>query len=253
MADFLVFQLYGPMAAWGDIAVGEYHPSFAYPSKSAIIGLLAAALGIRRDEDECQKALADACSFAVRVDAMGTLLRDYHTAQVPSEKKGIARYTRYSELAVEGLNTILSSRDYRCDAAYTVAISFRDSCEDSVRMLAEKLDMQAFTLSVLAEKLSKPEFVLYIGRKSCPLALPLQPEVVKDKKNFKEALESCRFSTDDLPGILQSSQLGVYWEDGIDSGYDREHVITRRDAPLSRKQWQFAERRENYAGIRREG
>ncbi|MFH1076139.1 MAG: type I-E CRISPR-associated protein Cas5/CasD, partial [Pseudomonadota bacterium] len=154
MADFLVFQLYGPLAAWGDIAVGEYRPSFAHPSKSAIIGFLAAALGIRRDEDERQKALADACSFAVRVDAMGTLLRDYHTAQVPSEKKGVTRYTRYSELAVEELNTILSSRDYRCDAAYTVAISFRDG--------------SAYSAQMLADALCKPVFVLYLGRKSCP-------------------------------------------------------------------------------------
>lgn len=253
MADFLIFQLYGPMAAWGDIAVGEYRPSFAHPSKSAIIGLLAAALGIRRDEDERQKALADACSFAVRVDAMGTLLRDYHTAQVPSEKKDVTRYTRYSELAVEDLNTILSSRDYRCDAAYTVAISFRDRCEDSLRILAEILNVQEFTLSVLAEKLSKPVFILYLGRKSCPLALPLKPELIKDKKNCKEALESFSFSADELTGIVQSAQIGIYWEDGIESGYEREHVITRRDAPLSRKRWQFAERRENYASIRKEG
>lgn len=252
MTDFLVFQLYGPMAAWGDIAVGEYRPSFAHPSKSAIIGLLAAALGIRRDEDELQKALADTCYFAIRVDIMGTLLRDYHTAQVPSEKKGVTRYTRYSELTVEGLNTILSTRDYRCDAAYTVAISFRDSYEDSVKMLAERLDVQPFTLSVLAEKLSKPAFILYLGRKSCPLALPLQPKVIT-ATDFKGALESHIFSTKDLPGIVQSSQIGVYWEDGVESGYEREHVITRRDMPLSRKRWQFAERRENYAGVRREG
>lgn len=239
MADFLVFQLYGPMAAWGDIAVGEYRPSFAHPSKSAIIGLLAAALGIRRDEDDHQKTLTDACLFAIRVDAMGTLLRDYHTVQVPSEKKGVTRYTRYSELAVEDLNTILSSRDYRCDAAYTVAISFREG--------------SAYSAQMLAEALLKPVFILYLGRKSCPLALTIKPEVIKDKNNFKEAFESYSFSADELTGIVQSSLVGIYWEDGIESGYEREHVITRRDVPLSRKRWQFAERQENYAGIRKEG
>lgn len=252
MADFLVFQLYGPMSAWGDIAVGEYRPSFAHPSKSAIVGLLAAALGIRRDEEEHQKTLANACYFAVRVDAMGILLRDYHTAQVPSEKKGVTRYTRYSELAVEDLNTILSSRDYRCDVAYSVAISLRDDCEGSLRILAERLNVQKFTLSVLAERLRKPEFALYLGRKSCPLALPLQPKVIT-ATNFKKVLESHSFSAADLPGIVLSSQVGVYWEDGLESGYEPEHVITRRDAPLSRKRWQFAERRENYASIRKEG
>lgn len=238
MSEYLVFQLYGPMASWGDIAVGEYRPSFAHPSKSAVIGLLAAALGIRRDEEERQRLLAEACSFAVRVDEMGMLLRDYHTAQVPSAKKGITHYTRRSELATEDLNTILSSRDYRCDAAYTVAILVREAT--------------AYKVQMLSEALHRPVFTLYLGRKSCPLALPLRPNVVK-ANNFKEALESVRFSNDALPGVLTSSQVGVYWEDGAESGYERDHIVTRRDEPISRKRWQFSERRENYAGIRKEG
>ena len=42
--DYLLFRLYGPMASWGEIAVGETRHSAAYPGKSAIIGLLAAAM-----------------------------------------------------------------------------------------------------------------------------------------------------------------------------------------------------------------
>jgi CRISPR system Cascade subunit CasD len=239
MAKYLVFQLYGPMAAWGDIAVGEYRPSFAYPSKSAIIGLLAAALGIRRDEEERQKALADACTFAVRVDVMGSLLRDYHTAQVPPEKKGMKYHTRYSELA-RSLNTILSTRDYRCDAAYTVAVGLRDGSE--------------FTLQELADKLHKPEFTLYLGRKSCPLALPLDPQIV-ETANFKAALKKVSLSSYLSPLATGTTHVGVYWDDGITSGYEQDymHVITRRDVPLSRKRWQFSERREHYASLGKEG
>jgi CRISPR system Cascade subunit CasD len=238
MADYLVFQLYGPMAAWGDIAVGEYRPSFAHPSKSAIIGILAAALGIRRDEEERQRSLAEACSFAVRVDAMGTLLRDYHTAQVPSAKKGVTHYSRRSELLVEKLNTILSTRDYRCDAAYTVAIRVRDR--------------STVTAQMISEKLRSPEFILYLGRKSCPLALPLQPKLV-EANNFKEAFMKVSFSAEVLSGITTSPQVGVYWESGVESGYESDHIVTRRDEPLSRKRWQFSERHENYASIRKEG
>lgn len=239
MAEYLVFQLYGPMAAWGDIAVGEYRPSFAHPSKSAIIGLLAAALGIRRDEEERQKSLSGACAFAVRVDAMGMLLRDYHTAQVPPEKKGVTYHTRYSELSW-GLNTILSSRDYRCDAAYTVAVGLRGSLE--------------FTLQKLAEKLRKPDFTLYLGRKSCPLAIPLNPKIVQ-AVDFKEALNDIHLSAHLLPLVTETTHVGVYWDDGIISGYENDHVhvITRRDVPLSRKRWQFSERREHYAIVGREG
>ncbi len=59
MRDFLVFRLYGPLASWGDIAVGEQRPTTPHPSKSAVLGLIAAALGVRRDEEERQQALAE--------------------------------------------------------------------------------------------------------------------------------------------------------------------------------------------------
>jgi len=82
---YLIFRLYGPMCAWGDIAVGEQRPSAGHPAKSAVLGLLAAALGVRRDEEGRQKLLADAYAMAVRVDVSGELLRDYHaiTVQTP--------------------------------------------------------------------------------------------------------------------------------------------------------------------------
>ena len=237
MRDYLVFRLYGPMAAWGDIAVGEYRPSFSHPSKSAIIGLLAAALGIRRDEEERQKYLADSCSYAVRVDAMGSLLRDYHTVQVPSSGTGRNRKiyrTRRAELAETELNTILSSRDYRCDAAYTVAISFSSGAPYSAQQVASALN--------------RPVFVLYLGRKSCPLALPLSPKVVHTE-TIKEALAEA-MAADELLSLIQGESYIVYWE-SEDSGYEQDQVITRRDMPRSRARWQFTERKENLATVSR--
>ena len=54
--ECLLFRLYGPLASWGEIAVGESRHTAVYPSKSALLGLLAASLGIRRDEEERQMA-----------------------------------------------------------------------------------------------------------------------------------------------------------------------------------------------------
>jgi CRISPR system Cascade subunit CasD len=236
MRSYLLFRLYGPMAAWGDIAVGEYRPSFAHPSKSAIVGLLAAALGIRREEEERQNSLAQSCSFAVRVDSMGILLRDYHTTQVPSAKKGIVHNTRRSELATNDLNTILSSRDYRCDSAYTVAITVTETSH--------------YTAEQLAGALATPVFTLYLGRKSCPLSLPLQPQIVR-AASLREAFESLPPASE-LSSIAPAGDAMVFWDDGMVSGLDRQQVITRRDAPRSRKRWQFTERREN-CGILQKG
>jgi CRISPR system Cascade subunit CasD len=236
MSDYLIFRLYGPLAAWGDIAVGEYRPSFAHPSRSAVIGLLAAALGIRRNEEERLQQLSESCSFAVRVDKMGVLLRDYHTTQVPSARKGMTHYTRKSELAMEDLNTILSSRDYRCDAVYTVAINL--------------LNGAPHTLQELTTALKAPVFTLYLGRKSCPLSLPLQPQIIS-KPTLREAFESASFG-DDLVSINVAGMIPVYWEDDMTSGIDRQHVTIRRDQLRSRKRWQFAERSENFGSVEKE-
>jgi len=237
MNDYLLLQLYGPLASWGEIAVGEYRPSFAHPSKSAIIGLLAAALGIRRDEEERQNSLAVSCLFAVRVDAMGVLLRDYHTTQVPSAKRGVTHYTRQSELAKKDeLNTILSSRDYRCDAVYTVAIAV--------------VDGSPYSLKELAAALAKPVFTLYLGRKSCPLAMPLHPQIV-NAATLRDAMAVVPPSNE-LTDIISNADANVFWEGDAVSGLALQQVINRRDAPRSRKRWQFSDRRENFGVLRKE-
>ncbi|MDO9593234.1 MAG: type I-E CRISPR-associated protein Cas5/CasD, partial [Erysipelotrichaceae bacterium] len=141
------------------------------------------------------------------------------------------------ELAETGLNTILSSRDYRCDAAYTVAISFSSGTPYSAQQVASALN--------------RPVFALYLGRKSCPLALPLSPKVVH-AETVKEALAEA-MAADELSSLIQGESYVVYWE-SEDGGYEREQVITRRDMPRSRARWQFTERKENLATVsRKEG
>jgi len=239
MTDYLLFRLYGPMAAWGDIAVGEFRPSFSHPSKSAVLGLAAAALGIRRDEETVHQAMATSYGFAVRVEAAGSPIRDYHTAQVPPagslrRKKSFA--TRKDELRVprQDLATILSSRDYRCDSLYTVCLwTIRDS--------------SPYSLAQLESALGKPAFTLYLGRKSCPLALPLQPQAVQ-ASDLREAFHAARFDDTIFLNALPSSEtVNVYWEGAEANGYTAVHTIERRDSPLSRRRWQFAARSEHYA------
>ena len=85
MRQFLLFQLYGPLSAWGDVAVGEERPSATHPGRSAILGLLAAAKGIRRHEEEKHLAMENGYGLAVLMESPGIFLRDYHTTQVPPQ------------------------------------------------------------------------------------------------------------------------------------------------------------------------
>mgnify|MGYP001436839351 FL=1 len=86
----LVFRLYGAMASWGSTAVGGVRPTESTPSRSAVVGLLSAALGLKREQEEDIARLNDCLSMAIKSESDGRLLRDYHTAQVPStDKKAI--------------------------------------------------------------------------------------------------------------------------------------------------------------------
>jgi len=247
MSEYLLFQLYGPLASWGDVAVGEARVTANHPGRSALIGLLASALGMRREDEESQRQLANGYRFAVRVLSAGRFLRDYHTAQVAgrADLKRYPVYTRRDELAPpkDELNTILSSRDYRCDAYYQIAV------EPVPKVAAQGL-------TELAEALNHPRFPLYLGRKSCPLALPVQAQVLR-AENLAQAFAGARFVDPDqlLDGIvrwrsgspLSKPQSSLYWEDQMDAGMAARETFTRRDQPRSRKRWQFDERAEHHA------
>lgn len=242
MHEYLAFRLYGMMASWGDIAVGEFRPTFDHPSRSAIFGLLAAALGIRRDEEERLSALSNAYRMAIRVDAPGVLLRDYHTSQVPPAGRGRKKHsfaTRREELAIprEDLSTVLSTRDYRCDAVSTVCIW-------------EGAGSAPCSLAKLANALNYPVFTLYLGRKSCPLALPVHAQVVSGE-NLAAALSSVTFPDGDLlRGLLPDGDLRVFWEGDEETGIPAIQTTLRYDNPLSRKRWQFGSRAEHYGVLR---
>ena len=85
---FLLFTLYAPMGSFGEIAVGERRMSWARPGRSAILGLVAAAQGVERTDETAHQRLEAGLYYAVRTDAPGRPLLDYHTAQTPKARKG---------------------------------------------------------------------------------------------------------------------------------------------------------------------
>ncbi|MGB0127633.1 MAG: type I-E CRISPR-associated protein Cas5/CasD [Rhodocyclaceae bacterium] len=255
MAEFLAFRLYGPMASWGEIAVGETRHSAAYPSRSALIGLLGAALGVTREDEAGQQALADGYRFGVKLHAAGFPLRDYHTVQLGPQLKKLRYRTRRQELTLvprDQLDTLLTSREYRCDSFASVAVV---ATKHAPRSLAD------VTLA-----LKQPVFPLYLGRKSCPPAAPLAP-AVGQFASLKAALDA--FDAYPLPELvahlkehrkapardrdrrrLRMSSPRYYWDeafgsDGLEAGCPAVMTLTRHDEPTSRLRWQFAPRREH--------
>lgn len=244
MNYYLLFRLYGPMAAWGDTAVGEFRPSQSHPSRTAVLGILAAALGIRRDQEDELIALDGSVHVAIRLDMPGEPLRDYHTTQVAPAGKKLHYYTRADETASTRLHTILSQRDYRTDCGASVALQPVVSDPSPLRSWQEAL--------------RSPALPLYLGRKSCPLALPTDPNII-EAENYRAAF-------DQYPGCeaqlvaerwlhdgVSDSPIRYFWEGEDNSLWSSMSMsYPRRDHLLSRRRWQFGTRNEHQANHARE-
>lgn len=124
MSQYLVFQLHEPMASWGVDAPGEVRHSHELPSRSALLGLLAAALGIRRDEEERLNAFNRHYQFLLCASGNPRWARDYHTVQMPKEVRKARYFSRREELQdPELLSALISRRDYYTDAWWMIAVS----------------------------------------------------------------------------------------------------------------------------------
>ena len=289
MSEHVVFQLYGPLASWGGVAVGEVRPTEDRPTKSAVVGLVAAALGLRREQEAEILALADALRFACEVHRPGLYLRDYHTVQVPTETSwtadgavpGAVR-TRADSLALHDLQIRMASLDVEegkrdkksraqrlkregraVQSKPNSLQSYREYRTDPyVRVALRRAGSGAPPLVEVAERLRQPRFPLYLGRKACPPALPLDPVLVQAPTfagAFADAPHGSRLARH-LIGLLGKRQASrtlqdlaprrpdVFWEGGREDGgwpgAERAAEVQRWDRPASRTRWEFALRTE---------
>ncbi len=138
----LLITLAGPLQSWGDSSRFTRRDTRPAPTKSGVIGLLAAASGRRRsDPIEDLSALR----FGVRMDQPGQLVRDFQTARPAGAK-----------------NSGLSNRYYLSDAVHVAGVEGDEAL-----------------LTSLAYSLTHPTFPLFLGRRACPPSRPFRP-VVRD-------------------------------------------------------------------------
>jgi CRISPR system Cascade subunit CasD len=249
MTAFLIIGLYAPMASWGEIAVGEIRGSWDRPSRSAILGLFAASLGIVREDADAHAALDTQYGVAVRVDSAGAPMVDYHTAQTvaASAVKRQRPMTRAALLEADEPQTILSRRTYRVNSLTTVALWMR------------RADAR-WALDALRGALLRPTFALFAGRKCNPFGLPLAPQVIEaatigDAFQAYSAARGMRDSASEpsrtavtsclsrlRPRTGWGTEVSLDAPDGVVAGLMMNRRERRRDASPHRVRWQFAER-----------
>jgi CRISPR system Cascade subunit CasD len=222
---YLLFRLAGVAAAFGAPAIGEARPLWYAPGKSAIAGLLAAALGLDR-HDPAADALQERLGFACRSDRLGVEFRDFHTAQAAS---GGPYSTRRAELASGRVSVIVSERDYVCGASWTVALWRRGA--------------EAPDLFALAAALRRPHAALYLGRRSCPLALPPAPAIL-ERGSLRRAFAAYDALDAGLAPAAEPPGAAKIWADvdGVDEAGSAWRL--RRDRARDPTGWLFADRPE---------
>lgn len=243
MAQFLLARLYGPLCSWGGPAVGELRPTRDHPTRSAVLGLVGACLGLRREDAVAQATLARSYGLAVRVDAPGRRRDDYHTVQAPKARKGLAPATRRAELAgnARDLETMVTRRSYLEDAVFTIALTRRSDA--------------GWSLEAVAEAMHTPRFQPYLGRKSCPLAVPLAPvlSLAEDLPGALADADEAWKSHPFLTSLLVAGRKAVVWDEDVPTGALQAQTRSlRRDQPVDRDRWQFMERME-CAALTQEG
>jgi CRISPR system Cascade subunit CasD len=150
----LALQLTAPLQSWGLVSRSNRRDGGLEPSKSGVVGMLAAALGRRRDEPIDELAQL---RMTVRVDREGEVVDDFQTIG--------AGYTNDPVWPGGGMWTAdgklkrdqrISHRLYLADAAFLVVLEG---------------DLPTLVASFRAVR--SPEFQLALGRRACPPAEPL--------------------------------------------------------------------------------
>lgn len=190
----LLLRLAGPLQSWGDASRFTRRDTARYPTKSGVLGLLAAADGRRRTEPIEDLA---ALTFGVRVDQPGQLQRDFQTAINWATGKSMP----------------LSYRYYLADAVFVAGV-----------------EGDAGLLGALADALEDPVFPLYLGRRSCPttgrVSLGLREDSLEDALRA-EPWQAAAWHRRTQPTEVEL-ELVIDAEPGASDA-----VETRRDVPLS--------------------
>lgn len=146
----LFLRLEGIAQAWGGRATDKYRPVFPEPSKSGVVGLLCAALGVG-DEDKDLRELSRRITLGTRCDRRGTMYQDFHTMQRTYNADRTSRKSIGRKKFSQEWQTVASYRDYLFSESFLVAVR-----SETPGLIAR-----------LAEAVRHPAAVLYLGRKCC--------------------------------------------------------------------------------------
>lgn len=193
----LLLRLAAPMQSWGSASKFDRRLTKMEPTKSGVIGMLACAMGIRREDS---LAAFDDIKFGVRIDQRGELGVDFQMAHEQTNSKNLASWVTH--------------RYYLFDAAFLAGI------EGKSEFLAE-----------IEQALHCPAFPIFLGRRSCPPAGQVSLGI-RDK-SLRDALrEELWIASEDYQKRMKKRDITAL-EIVREAVYDEEKAYSVRDVPVT--------------------
>jgi CRISPR system Cascade subunit CasD len=215
--DCLILRFDAPLMSFGGVVVDQLNPTWRFPGKSLISGLLGNALGWdHRDADQLQ-TLQDCLRLAARWDAEPVPTTDYQTVELglPS-------------MVDTGWTTRGKREDRRGGSAATATHQrWRDYWANGVATLALALDREGpLTVNDLETALRAPARPLFIGRKPC---LPAAPILIgrREAEGVRAALAAEPLA--DIGPRKRPSGIPALWPLDEGPGAGTEERFDRRD------------------------
>lgn len=175
------------MQAWGASSRFPRRDTLPHPTKSGILGMVAAAMGIDKfssDQEAQLEPLRELhlSTFAVPKVVPGknwelpiSRLQDFHTVGAGYDTRDPVEKWHAPRKAGGGFskNAVITRRDYLLDATFLVI-----------------LEGSGETLGEVSRALRNPQWGIWLGRKCCLPASPLMPEIGEEREVVARVLFS---------------------------------------------------------------
>lgn len=215
--DCLLLRLDAPLMSFGSVVVDQLNPTWRFPARSMLVGLLGNALGWdHRDADRLQ-ALQDRLRFAARWDAEPEPLTDYQTVDLGQDFMCDTGWTTRGRREDRG----------KGDATRGTHIRSRDHWANGVATVAVALDGDGDpTPDALQAALRTPARPLFFGRKPC---LPAAPLLIgrRHAAGVKAALAAEPLA--DVAPRRRPVRIAALWPQDEGDGAQTEERYDRRD------------------------
>ena len=180
----LAFYIDAPLQSWGSASKFQHRETNRFPTKSAIVGLIAAAMGIDKHSDNEAAKLAPIVNLKLTVVRLekkakpSSRFTDFHTVGGGYDKKKLWEKMSIPHKASGApFGAVITRRTYLTDARF-------------IALLEGDLEV----LTQIETALKDPKWGIWFGRKTCIPASPLSPIIKDSKETVLEAM------LDFLPG-----------------------------------------------------